>query len=340
MMEVYAGFLSHTDHHIGRLLDFLEKIGEIDNTLIVAISDNGASAEGGPHGSLNEANFFNRAPETVAENLAMIDELGGPNAFNHYPFGWAWAGNTPFQRWKREVHEGGVADPCIVHWPAGISARNEIRDQYVHAIDVTPTVLDVLGIEPPAAIRGVQQSPIQGTSFAASFNDARGASAHETQYYEMLGNRAIYHRGWKLVTYHGTEGMIYDGVTDPTKPFDEDRWELYHVEEDFAEAHDLAGEYPGEGARDGGALVGEAGRYNVLPLDARSIGRAIGGPRTSERRKRFVYYPGGASIEDVGGGEHEEPLAHDHGAGRDPGGRRRGRAASPMAAASAATRCT
>lgn len=298
MMEVYAGFLSHTDHHIGRLLAFLEEIGAMDNTIIVALSDNGASAEGGPHGSLNEANFFNRAPETVEDNLKLIDDLGGPNAFNHYPFGWAWAGNTPFQRWKREVHEGGVADPCIVHWPAGISVKNEIRDQYVHAVDVMPTVLDLLGIEPPKEIHGVQQSPIAGRSIAASFNDAGAAVGRETQYYEMLGNRAIYHRGWKLVTYHGTEGIIYDGVTDPTKPFDEDRWELYQVEKDFTEAHDLAGEYP-EKVREMEALWwAEAGRFDVLPLDARSIGRAIGGPRTSDRRRRFVYYPGGASIED------------------------------------------
>jgi arylsulfatase len=297
MMEVFAGFMSHTDYHIGRLIDYLERIGQLDNTLIVAISDNGASAEGGPTGSLNEALFFNRVPETVQENLARIDELGGPNVFNHYPYGWAWAGNTPFQRWKREVHEGGVADPCIVHWPAGISARGEVRGQYIHATDITPTVLDVLGVEPPAAIRGVQQSPIQGTSFAHSFAQPDAASRHETQYYEMLGNRAIYHRGWKAVTYHGTEGMIYDGVTDPSKHFDEDRWELYHVEEDYSEAHDLAAEYP-EKLRELQALWwAEAGRYQVLPLDARSIGRALGRPRAFGNRKRFTYYPNGAAIE-------------------------------------------
>lgn len=297
MMEVFAGFISHTDYHIGRLIDFLDQTGELDNTLIVAVSDNGASAEGGPHGSLNEANFFNRAPESAEENLARIDELGGPHTFNHYPFGWAWAGNTPFQRWKREVHEGGVADPCIIHWPAGIRTRNEVRGQYTHAVDVVPTVLDVLGVEPPAAIRGVQQSPIHGVSFAATFDDDTAASKHETQYYEMLGNRAIYHRGWKAVTYHGTEGMIYDGVTDPRKPFDEDRWELYHVDQDFSEAHDLAGEYP-EKVRELESLWwAEAGRYDVLPLDARSIGRALGRPRVARRRQRFVYYPGGASVE-------------------------------------------
>ena len=299
MMEVFAGFMSHTDHQIGRLLDFLERIGELDNTITVVISDNGASAEGGPHGSLNEANFFNRVPESVEENLTKIDELGGPNTFNHYPYGWAWAGNTPFQRWKREVHEGGVADPCVVHWPAGIAARGEIRGQYVHAVDVTPTVLDALGIAPPAAIGGVQQSQIQGASFANTFGEPEAPSGHNTQYYEMLGNRALYHNGWKLVTYHGTEGMIYDGVTDPSKPFDDDRWELYHVEEDFSECHDLAAEYP-EKVREMEMLWwAEAGRYNVLPLDARSLGRARGRPRLAARRDRYVYYPHGAAVESA-----------------------------------------
>jgi arylsulfatase len=299
MMEVFAGFASHTDHHIGRLLEFLERIGELENTITVVISDNGASAEGGPHGSLNEAKFFNRVPEMPEEILARIDELGGPNAFNHYPYGWTWAGNTPFQRWKREVHEGGIADPCIVHWPKGIAAKGEVRHQYVHAVDVTPTVLDVLDVMPPREVKGVQQSRIQGTSFAHTLDDADAASNHETQYYEMLGNRAIYHRGWKAVTYHGTEGMIYDNVTDPSKHFDEDRWELYHVEEDFSEAHDLANEYPEKLQELQAVWWAEAGRYDVLPLDARSIGRALGRPRIGPARKQFVYYSGGAPIEAV-----------------------------------------
>jgi arylsulfatase len=297
MMEVFAGFISQTDHHIGRVLSFIEQLGELENTITVVISDNGASAEGGPHGSLNEANFFNRQPESIEDNLAKIDELGGPNTFNHYPFGWAWAGNTPFQRWKREVHEGGVADPCIVHWPRGIDARGDVRRQYVHAIDITPTVLDLLDIEPPAVIGGATQSPIHGASFAESLKAPDAQAPRDTQYYEMLGNRAIYHRGWKAVTYHGTEGMIYDGVTDPSKSFDEDRWELYHVEEDFSEAHDLAGEYPNKVRELEALWWAEAGRYDVLPLDARTLGRAAGRPRISGRRRRFVYYPGGASIE-------------------------------------------
>ena len=149
MMEVFAGFLEHTDHHIGRLLSFLEQMGQLDDTLIMVVSDNGASAEGGPHGSVNENLFFNNVPETLEEGLKAIDELGGPKVFNHYPWGWAWAGNTPFRRWKRETYRGGASDPFIVHWPKGIKAKGELRDQYAHVIDMVPTVLDALGVEPP-----------------------------------------------------------------------------------------------------------------------------------------------------------------------------------------------
>ena len=171
MMEVFAGFFEHTDHQIGRLLDFLEAIGQLDNTLIMVISDNGASAEGGPHGSVNENKFFNNVPDDLQQNLAALDELGGPKYFNHYPWGWTFAGNTPFRRWKRETYRGGVSDPFIVHWPKGIKAKGEIRHQFAHAIDMVPTVLESLGIEAPTELRGVTQSPIEGVSFAHTFDD-------------------------------------------------------------------------------------------------------------------------------------------------------------------------
>ena len=177
MMEVFAGFLEHTDHHIGRLLDFLGKTGQLDNTLIMLVSDNGASAEGGPHGSVNENLFFNNVPETVDDGLKAIDELGGPKYFNHYPWGWAWAGNTPFRRWKRETYRGGSSDPFIVHWPKGIKAQGEIRTQYAHIVDMVPTVLDALGLEAPTQIRGVTQSPIQGVSFAHALRRRQGRVA-------------------------------------------------------------------------------------------------------------------------------------------------------------------
>ena len=199
MMEVFAGFLSHTDHHLGRLLDFLQERGELDNTIVMVISDNGASAEGGPTGTTNEAQFFNNAQESLEDSLALIDEIGGPKHFNHYPWGWTWAGNTPFRRWKRETYRGGASDPFIVHWPTGIKAKGEVRTQYAHIIDMVPTVLDLLGIDPPPTIRGVTQSPIQGVSFAHTLDTPAAASRHHTQYFEMLGHRAIYHDGWRAV---------------------------------------------------------------------------------------------------------------------------------------------
>ena len=199
MMEVFAGFLSHTDHHLGRLLDFLRAQGLLDNTIVMVVSDNGASAEGGPTGTTNEAQFFNNAQEPLEDSLALIDEIGGPNHFNHYPWGWTHAGNTPFRRWKRETYRGGSSDPFIVSWPAGIKARGEVRGQYAHIIDMVPTVLDLLGIEPPATIRGVTQSPIHGVSFAEALDDPEAVSKHRTQYFEMLGHRSIYHDGWRAV---------------------------------------------------------------------------------------------------------------------------------------------
>ena len=187
MMEVFAGFLSHTDHQVGRLLEFLRQLGELDNTLIMVISDNGASAEGGPTGTTNEAQFFNNAQEPIEESLKLIDEIGGPKHFNHYPWGWTWAGNTPFRRWKRETYRGGASDPFIVSWPQRITARGEVRTQYAHIIDMVPTVLDLLDIEPPKTIRGVTQAPLHGVSFAHTLDDDTAESNRHTQYFEMLG---------------------------------------------------------------------------------------------------------------------------------------------------------
>jgi arylsulfatase len=297
MMEVFAAFLSHTDDQIGRLLDFLEEIDELDNTLTVAISDNGASGDAGPRGALNESVLENNFVEPVEEVLARLDELGSPKTFNHYPYGWAWAGNTPFQRWKNQTHEGGIADPMIVHWPAGIRSQGEVRHQYTHTIDIVPTVLDALGIEPPVTIRGVTQSPLHGISFRDAFDNAGAPSGRKTQYYEMLGNRAIYHDGWKLVAYHGIPWQIWDGVTDPNRPFDEDRWELYHVSEDFSECHDLADQYPEKVRQLESLWWAEAGHYQVLPLSNLGGFVSIWQPWPSAHRKRFVYRRGEAPIE-------------------------------------------
>jgi arylsulfatase len=294
MMEVYAGFLTHTDAEIGRLLGFLEGSGELDNTLVLVMSDNGASAEGGPRGSFNEMFFFNFVPESLEENLRRIDDLGTPRAHNHYPWGWAWAGNTPLKRFKRDTHEGGVCDPLIVHWPARLGRPGETRHQYVHAVDVAPTVLDLLGVEAPAELHGVPQRPFDGVSFAHTFTDAGAPSRHVTQYYEMLGSRAIYHLGWKAVVFHPARMMAYDG-TDVSKPFDEDVWELYHVADDFSEVHDLAAERPDKLLELKQLWWQEAERHQVLPLNNQP-GR-FGDTRF--RRERHVFHTGIGALPEV-----------------------------------------
>ena len=304
MMEVFAGFLSHADHHIGRLVDFLRQLGELDNTLIMVISDNGASAEGGPTGSLNENAFINRVNEPFEHNLAAIDDLGGPKYFNHYPWGWTWAGNTPFRRWKRETYRGGVSDPFIVHYPARIAAGGEIRDQYTHAIDMVPTVLDLLGIDPPTTLRGAAQTDLEGTSFADSLTDADADEHRRTQYFEMLGHRAIYHQGWRAVCpWPGPSfseapfpfGAPIDAAT--LDQLDANGWELYHVAEDFAENHNVADEHPDKLAELIELWYREAERYQVLPVDGRFQMRVREQrPSVARPREQYVYYPGTSEV--------------------------------------------
>ncbi len=304
MMEVFAGFLEHTDHHIGRLLDFLSRLGELENTLIMVLSDNGASSEGGPTGSVNENLFFNNVPESLEANLAAIDELGGPTTFNHYAWGWTWAGNTPFRRWKRETYRGGISDPFIVHWPAGIKAKNEVRTQFAHAIDMVPTVLDALGIEPPVSIRGVTQSPIEGVSLAHTFDDGAAAGKRHTQYFEMMGHRSIYHDGWRAVCpWPGpsfTEAGLPFGVpisAEKLTELDATGWELYHVEEDWAENHNLAAENRAKLIEMIGMWYVEAGKYNVLPVDGRGVQRfADERPQLTDDRTRYTFYPNTQAI--------------------------------------------
>lgn len=300
MMEVFAGFLTHTDFHIGRLFDFLKSINEWENTLIMLISDNGASSEGGPTGSVNENKFFNNVPDSLEQNLAMIDELGSPATFNHYAWGWTFAGNTPFRRWKRETYRGGISDPFIVHWSKGIQARGELRTQYAHAIDMVPTVLDALNIEAPTTIKGVTQSPIEGFSFAHAFNDAGAPSTHITQYFEMMGHRSIYHDGWRAVCpWPGTSfkeaGMFFGAPIDKDKLIELDAagWELYHVDEDFAENHDIASKNRAKLIEMIATWYVEAGRYNVLPVDSRGVQRfADERPQIAVARSSATYFPG------------------------------------------------
>jgi len=299
MMEVFAGFLTHTDYHYGRLFNFLKTIGEWDNTIIMFISDNGASSEGGPTGSVNENKFFNNVPESLEQNLKMIDELGGPSTFNHYAWGWTFAGNTPFRRWKRETYRGGISDPFIVHWPQGIKAKGEVRTQYAHAIDMVPTVLAALGIEAPTTIKGVTQSPIEGHSFAHVLNDAKAPTNHITQYFEMMGHRSIYHDGWRAVCpWPGTsftEAGLFFGAPinkDKLTELDAKGWELYHVEQDFAENHNIAAENRPKLIEMIATWYVEAGKYNVLPVDSRGTLRfADERPQIAIARTRYTYYP-------------------------------------------------
>jgi arylsulfatase A-like enzyme len=301
MMQVYAGFVSHADDQFGRILDTLEQIGELDNTLIVVISDNGASSEGGLQGKFNEAAFLNFVEEKDVDILPRIDELGGPTSYGHYAWGWAMAGNTPFRRWKREVFRGGCTDPFVLHWPARVKSPGELRTQYAHIIDMVPTVLDLLGIEPPEAIAGVKQAPIEGVSFAHTVDDAGAATHHRTQYFEMLGNRAIDHDGWRAVCgWPGpsfTEGAkkgrrLGDEITPELLEALETEWQLFNIAVDPAESHDLAAEHPEKLRELIDLWWAEAEKYQVLPLDGTMQQRvATERPRASKSREQYVYYP-------------------------------------------------
>lgn len=300
MMEVFAGFCEHMDHHVGRLLDFLERMGELDNTLIMVISDNGASSEGGPTGSINENKFFNNVPDDLKQNLAALNDLGGPKYFNHYAWGWTHAGNTPFRRWKRETYRGGVSDPFIVHWPKGIKGRGKVCSQFAHAIDMVPTVLEAFGIEAPQQIRGVTQSPIEGVSFAHVFTDQKAESRHKTQYFEMFAHRSIYHDGWRAVCpvpgpSFSEAGVFFGMMTlteDKLRELDAKGWELYDLTKDPTETNNVADENRPKLIEMIALWYAEAGKYNVLPLDSRGTLRfADERPELAKDRKTYVYYP-------------------------------------------------
>ncbi|MFE3638897.1 sulfatase-like hydrolase/transferase [Streptomyces sp. NPDC059168] len=295
MAEVFAGFVAYTDAQIGRLLDYLEDSGQLENTVIVAVSDNGASAEGGPNGSMNEMNFFNGVPDDITENLRHLDDMGSPKTYNHYPSGWAWAFNAPFKYWKRWVsYEGGIADPMIVAWPRGIQQRGETRHQYVHAIDIVPTVYDLLGVRPPAVVKGVEQSPIEGASFRRVLEDPQAPPPRDTQFYTMLGTRGIWHDGWHAATAHPPAPSNWSH-------FEQDVWELYDLREDRSENRDLAGRHPEKLDELKRLWSSEAEKYHGLPLDDRSPVEILNTPRPqlAAPRDRYVYYPGCADVPEA-----------------------------------------
>lgn len=290
MQEVFAGFTSHTDAQIGRLAAFLERRGLAENTLFVVLSDNGASGEGGAWGSENEYRYFLGLPDTLAENKGAIDRLGGPWAHNHYPAGWAQAGNTPLRLYKKFTFGGGIRAPLVIRWPAGIREAGGLRPQFQHVIDLAPTILDLAGVAVPEVHRGVRQLPVHGTSIAGTFAGAQVPSGRSTQYFEMGGQRGIYHEGWKAVTRHR-----------PGDPYDADRWELYHLAEDYSETRDLAAAEPGRLEEMVALWWEEARRYGVLPLDDRAQGRAFARDPATTSRRRFVMLPGTRLLTPVSG---------------------------------------
>ncbi len=295
MAEVYAGFSEYTDVQVGRIVDYLEESGQLDNTLILYCADNGASGEGSPNGSVNENKFFNGYPDSIEENLALIDQLGGPDAYNHYPTGWAVGFSTPFRMFKRySQYQGGICDPLVVHWPAGITAKGEVRQQYHHCTDIVPTILDCCGVSMPDVVDGYAQTPLPGVSMRYSFDSADEPTQKETQYYEMLGTRGIWHQGWKAAAEHGP-------VPIGLGKFDEDRWQLFHTDVDRSEAHDVAEEHPEKLEELKALWLEEAEKYDVLPLNDLSIMdfRALEYEVAVPSSGQYTYYPGTSAIPEA-----------------------------------------
>lgn len=292
-MEVFAGFAAQTDHEIGRLVKAIEELGVMDNTLFIYIAgDNGASPEGGLHGTSNENTYFNGVQESVAAQLKRLDMWGDPHTYPHFAVGWAVAGNTPFA-WTKQVGSdyGGSKNGMVVHWPKGIQARGEIRSQWHHVVDLAPTILEVAGLPFPESVHGTRQKPFEGVSLAYTFNDANAQDRHITQYFEIAGNRAIYHAGWLARTIHRVPWE-----PKPRAAFDEDTWELYDTRNDYSLAHDVAAQHPEKLQELQTLFLEEAIKYNVLPLDDRSIERLdpglAGRPDLMRGRTSLTVYPG------------------------------------------------
>ncbi len=283
LQEAFAAMLDHTDQQIGRLMAALEELGLDENTIFLLVSDNGASQEGGPTGVFDEMKYFNMMPEDVDKAIERLDDIGTLNSHSNIPWGWAQAGNTPLKWYKQNTHGGGVRDPLIVRWPAKLGREGAIRRQFCHAIDIAPTLMDLMGIEPPETVAGVPQMPIHGASLKEILFDGSAAPSRSTQYFEMGGDRGIWVNGWKAVTHHQR------GV-----PFEDDQWELYHLDTDFSEYHDLAATEPERLKEMVEIWWREAEKHGVLPLDDRGafdLFRASRRPGMPTSRNRFVYYP-------------------------------------------------
>lgn len=300
MMETFAGYAAHVDHHMGRVVDEVKKLPNAENTIFIYIvGDNGASAEGGLEGSLNENLFFNGFPEKWEDNLAHLDEIGGPKWFNHFPSAWAHAMCTPFQ-WTKQVasHFGGTRNPMIISWPKRITDKGGLRTQFLHTIDIVPTLYEAIGITPPTELNGIAQKPIEGTSFAATFTDAGAAETRPTQYFEMFVNRGIYHDGWMASSRSFVPWDPVRGEFDPYAA----KWELYDLAGDFSQANDVAAEHAEKVKELESLFWSEAAKYNVIPLDWTAVerldGELQGRPNLAGHRSSYVYYPGQVALPD------------------------------------------
>jgi arylsulfatase len=282
LQAAYAAMLEHTDQQIARLTDFLDRAGLAENTIVLVLSDNGASQEGGPQGFVNAMGPYNFRHEPLEEKLARIDDIGGPDTHSNFPLGWAMASNTPLRRYKQNTHGGGIRDPLVMCWPHGIKARGELRHQFTHACDLTPTLLDLIGAAPPPDINGVKQMPFEGVSFARSLADPGAPSKDTPQYFEMFGHRGIVHQGWKAVAFH-----------PPGKDFADDKWELYDLTQDFNEVNDLAAQRPDKLRELIDLWWQEAEAHKVLPLDDRFGERfAENAARHLGERRQFTFHAG------------------------------------------------
>jgi len=310
MQEVFAGFMTHTDAQIGRLIDHLDRARLLDDTIVVLMSDNGASGEGGVDGTANEYRWFLRLPDSLDDTLAVCDELGGPTTHGHYPLGWAQAGNTPTRFYKRHAYGGGVRVPFIVHWPNRIGDRSSLREQFHHVTDVMPTLLELCSASAPGVYRGIDQIPVHGTSMAYTFDDPAAPSTHEVQYFETAGHRGIVANGWKAVASH-----------QPGDSFDDDHWELYRLFEDFSECHDVADRHPEKVVELRELWWDQAREYAVLPLDDRMQTRMMA-QNPSRDALRYEMRPGTRLLNNVAGPNffdrsfrvtaHVGPWRHGH----------------------------
>ena len=304
-MEVYAGFLSHTDAQVGRVLAFLHTIGALDDTIVLVLSDNGTSSEGGLVGSANYHRIIGDHEGDRPETMARIEMLGGLKSFNHYAWGWAWAGNTPFWLWKRFTWLGGVRTPLIVRWPGMISEPGAVRGQFCHAVDLLPTILDVCDVEAPRSIDGHEQLSIDGRSLKDTFTSAGAPSPRPTQYFEMVGSRSIYHDGWKATTDHvGPTPALERSLIPGSHRFEDDHWALFNLDDDFAEARDISrehGVFPPHRRRPCRPVARRGRAKRRVPARRQPVGSRLRGPAAGDRPppRRMTFRPGGGPVSEL-----------------------------------------